>query len=167
MNARHQDVSIAPSVGRAIDLSPVARLAITRPGRTPWAVPIVYAYADQRIWSPVDGKPKAQMPPMDSAPNTALRPIARIGHLRREGSATLLIDRYDEDWTQLWWIRLTLKVAVLELPPDTAQDHIGALALLSKYRQYASTALFGTPPTLLEMHITAVASWSVSGDFAS
>jgi hypothetical protein len=107
------------------------------------------------------------MPPMGTAPNTPLRPIARIGHLRREGSATLLIDRYDEDWTQLWWVRLTLTVAVLELQTDTAQDHNGALALLSKYRQYASTALFGTPPTLLEMHITAVASWSVSDDYAT
>ena len=83
-------------VDRVLEVWPVARLATMGPDG-PHAVPIVFARAGGCIWSPVDGKPKRG------------GELARVAHLRADPRATLLIDRWDPDWTRLWWLRVDVE----------------------------------------------------------
>ena len=59
-------------------------------------------------------------------------PAAAREHPQSPGVA-VLVDHYDEDWTQLWWVRLDGAARVL----DTGSEREHALALLiEKYEQY-------------------------------
>ena len=71
----------------------VARLATVSGDGSPHLVPMVYALDGARIVSAVDHKPKA---------STALR---RLDNIAVNPFVSVLVDEYDEDWTQLWWAR--------------------------------------------------------------
>jgi PPOX class probable F420-dependent enzyme len=97
----------------------VGRLAtVTGDGR-PHVVPVCYTLHQGRIVTAVDAKPKA---------TTAL---ARLENVRATGRASLLVDHYEEDWSQLWWVRVDGPAEVLE--SEAAID-----ALTAKYDQYVS-----------------------------
>jgi len=99
----------------------VARLATTDPDGRPHLVPIVFAVEGDTLYSAVDRKPKR---------STTLR---RIENARARPDVTVLVDHYEDDWQQLWWIRLRGRARVL----DDGQERARALALLrEKYPQY-------------------------------
>ncbi len=136
-------------VERVLEAWPVARLATVGPDG-PHAVPIVFARAGGCLWSPVDGKPKRG------------GELARVAHLRAEPRATLLLDRWDADWSRLWWLRVDVEGAVV-CPADPVADVrvAGAeRALLAKYPQYEDVPLLGEPPTLLRFTPRRVTSWA-------
>lgn len=111
--------------------SRVAHLATTDPDGRPHLVPIVFALADDTLYSAVDAKPKRS------------RALRRIENARERPDVTILVDRYDEDWTRLWWVRLRGRARVL----DAGDEADGALRLLTlKYEQYA--AVPPSPPVL-------------------
>jgi len=103
--------------------SRVARLATTDPDGRPHLVPIVFALAGDTLYSAVDAKPKRS------------RALRRIENARRRPDAvTVLVDRYDDDdWNELWWVRLRGRARVL----DEGEEADHALELLTaKYAQY-------------------------------
>ena len=58
------------------------------------AVPVVFVIHQDRFVIPVDTvKPKA-------GPT-----LQRLRNLLVDPRAVLLVDRYDDDWSQLWWVR--------------------------------------------------------------
>src|SRR3954447_531375 len=71
----------------------VARLATVSADGRPHLVPIVFAVDGDVLYTAVDRKPKS---------TTALR---RLANLAANPAVTVLVDHYDEDWTQLWWVR--------------------------------------------------------------
>ena len=92
-------------------------------------VPICFAVVADRLVSAVDHKPK------------------RTGQLRRldditaTRSATVLVDRYDDDWSQLWWVRIRGAADVHDA--DDPLTAAGLDALGAKYRQYAERPPLG------------------------
>jgi len=74
--------------------SRVAHLATVRPDGAPHVVPIVFALDGDRVVTAIDDKPKR---------STALQ---RLANIESESRVSLLADRYDEDWTRLWWVRV-------------------------------------------------------------
>ncbi len=66
---------------------------------------------------------------IDQKPKETDREPARVANVRRHGRATLLIDRWDEDWTRLGWVMIRA-AATLE-PPGSASAE-----LLERYPQY-------------------------------
>src|SRR5205814_10161694 len=99
----------------------VARLATTDADGRPHLVPIVFALGGDTLYSAVDRKPKR---------SSRLR---RIENARARPDVTVLVDHYDEDWSQLWWVRLSGHARVL----DAGEERELALALLAeKYPQY-------------------------------
>ena len=99
----------------------VARLATLDADGRPHVVPIVFALVGDTLYSAVDGKPKRS------------RTLRRIENARERPDVTVLVDRYDEDWTQLWWVRLRGRARVL----DEGDEAVAALeALTAKYPQY-------------------------------
>jgi PPOX class probable F420-dependent enzyme len=105
----------------------VGRLATVGPQERPHLVPICFALEGDVVYSAVDEKPKR---------STRLR---RLANIRANPHVAVLVDHYDEDWTQLWWVRLDGTARILEDGPE--REH--ALALLrEKYEQYRAR-----PPT--------------------
>jgi PPOX class probable F420-dependent enzyme len=111
-----------PSVlRRRVSASRVARLATLDPDGRPHLVPIVYALEGDTLYTAVDAKPKRS------------RTLRRIENARARPDVTVLVDRYDEDWSLLWWVRLRGRARVL----GEGEEAERALALLaSKYGQY-------------------------------
>ncbi len=100
----------------------VARLATVGLDGAVRLVPICFALVDGWLVSAVDHKPKRT------------GQLGRLDDIAATGAATVLVDHYDEDWSQLWWIRARGAAAV-----DAAEDaaSVGALdALVAKYDQY-------------------------------
>ena len=122
----------------------VARLATTDPDGRPHLVPIVFAVEGDTLYSAVDRKPKR---------STKLR---RIENARVRPDVTILVDHYDEDWRQLWWLRARGRARVL----DDGAERAHALALLQeKYPQYRSEPPDGP---ILAVDISDVRSWSAA-----
>jgi PPOX class probable F420-dependent enzyme len=133
---------------------PVARLATLNSDGSPHQIPIVFTWHEGCFWSPIDGKPKRSGQP------------TRVDNVIANPIASLLIDKYDADWTQLWWIRAELEVTVIrlnEVNPETLEQARQAKRKLEeKYSQYESTAVLREPATILTMRPTAIMSWSAS-----
>jgi PPOX class probable F420-dependent enzyme len=111
-----------PSWPRAIAeerlaLARIGRLATVTAAGRPHIVPVCFALDRGRIVTAVDAKPKV---------TTSL---ARLDNIRATGRASLLVDHYAEDWSQLWWVRADGTAEVLD--SDPAID-----ALAAKYEQY-------------------------------
>lgn len=87
----------------------------------PHIVPVVYALADDRLWFAVDHKPKA---------TTELK---RLRNIAAHPEVSVLVDAYDEDWSQLWWVRMdgTARIVDAEDRRRSAVAELGA-----KYQQY-------------------------------
>ena len=125
--------------------SRVARLATLDPDGRPHVVPIVFALADDTLYTAVDAKPKRS------------RTLRRIENARRSPEVTVLVDHYDEDWSRLWWVRLRGRARVL----DGGEEAARALVLLTeKYEQYRGAAP-GVP--VLAIDIDEWRGWAAAG----
>lgn len=114
----------------------------------PRLVPVTYAFDTESgvLYSALDEKPKSVADP---------RLLARVRDIGERPQVTLLVDRWDEDWTRLAWLRLDGEAALLE-PADHAEEHAYALHLLrQRYRQYETHALEVRPVVRIEVHRAA------------
>ena len=76
---------------------------------------------------------------VDAKPKTTQR-LRRLANIENNPQASLLVDHYADDWTQLWWVRAD---GVAAIHRDGEQMHIGYRLLRAKYAQYQSVALNG------------------------
>ena len=100
----------------------VARLATVRPDGAPHIVPVCFAIAGGTIYTAVDAKPKR-------TPD-----LARLANIAAEPRVALLADRYEDDWTQLWWVRVDGDARVVTDPGERSR---ALNALATAYTQYA------------------------------
>lgn len=116
-------VTATPSwVAPAIAQARVARLATTGPDGVVRLVPICFAIVEERVVSAVDHKPKST------------EKLHRLDDISSSRVATVLIDHYDDDWTQLWWVRIR-GAAQLHSDDELLVAQARA-ALIAKYSQY-------------------------------
>ena len=116
----------------------------------PRLVPICFALADDRpiLYTPLDDKPKRTNDPLD---------LARVRDIGADPRVTVLVDRWDEDWTRLAWLRME-GIAELETPGPDGPEHAAAVAALrGRYPQYASHRLEERP--LIRITIVRVTEW--------
>jgi PPOX class probable F420-dependent enzyme len=117
-------VRLDPAEARALFASAaVARLATVRPDGSPHLVPVCFALAGDRIYTAVDHKPKSTAD------------LARLRHIAAEPRVALLADRYDEDWSRLWWVRVDGDASVVSSPCERER---ALAALTAAYAQYAA-----------------------------
>jgi PPOX class probable F420-dependent enzyme len=122
----------------------VAHLATTDAEGRPHIVPITFALEADRIYTAVDAKPKGS------------GPLRRFANVAANPSVSVLVDRYDDDWSQLWWARADGSATVVS--SGATFDH--ALALLrARYPQYAETELIG--PAMV-IRVGRWSGWSAS-----
>jgi PPOX class probable F420-dependent enzyme len=119
----------------------VARLS-TVGAAEPHLVPCCFAVDGPVAYSAVDDKPK-RSPRLQRLADVAVHPVA-----------TLLVDHYDEDWSSLWWIRVSGPARVVTDGPE----HDRAVGLLrEKYEQYRHHALTGP---ILAVELRHWRTWS-------
>lgn len=108
----------------------VARLATIAPDGSPHLVPVCFALVDTTFVIAVDEKPK--------------RPgrLARLRNIERDPRVTLLVDRYDDDWRTLRWVRVDGHAAVSERGADWPE---AVEALRLRYPQYREMAIQTLP----------------------
>ena len=126
----------------------VARLATLAADGVPHLVPVTLALVAEGdvdvVYSAVDHKPKSS------------RRLRRIANVEATGVATLLVDRYDEDWSQLWWVRADGAARVVS--GDEAAR--GVDALVHRYPQYDEHRPEGP---VIAVHVTRWSGWSAVG----
>jgi PPOX class probable F420-dependent enzyme len=108
-------------VADALATTRVARLGTVDGSGAVRLVPVCFALHDGWVVSAVDHKPKRT------------GQLRRLDDMRASGAATVLVDHYDDDWSQLWWVRVRGRAEVVSDGPDrdAALD-----ALVAKYEQY-------------------------------
>ena len=77
-----------------LERSRSGHLATASADAEPHLIPVVYAMHEAAIWIAIDEKPK-----------TTLR-LRRLRNIEQNPRAALLVDHYDDDWSQLWWVLL-------------------------------------------------------------
>jgi PPOX class probable F420-dependent enzyme len=120
----------------------VARLATTDPDGRPHVVPIVFVLVGDTLYTAVDEKPKRS------------RTLRRIENARERPDVTVLVDHYEDDWTQLWWVRLRGRARVLDEGDEAAR---ALAALTAKYEQYRETR---PGPPVLAVDIVDWRGWA-------
>ena len=123
---------------------PVGRLATVRPDGAPHVVPIVFALVGGLLYTAVDHKPKRT------------RRLQRLDNLRHEPRCSVLVDRYEADWSALWWVRADGIGAVVD---DAPPDHPGRRALTQRHAAYRTR-----PPSgpLLVVTVQRWSGWSAA-----
>ena len=116
----------------------------------PRLVPICFVLepAQPVLWTPLDEKPKA----VDD-----LLQLARVRDIRADPRVTVLVDRWDEDWNQLAWLRCHGSAAIVG-PADSSGDRGPAIsALRARYPQYTGHDLETRP--LIRIAIERTVTW--------
>ena len=127
-----------------LETARVARLAYVDDDDRPRVLPVTFAVDGAAVWSAIDEKPKRTREP------------ARLRYLARRPEAALLVDVYDDDWTQLAWVQLLGRVDVL--PAADSPEAMEALA--AKYEPYARQA---PPGPLLRLTVERALHWRAAG----
>ncbi|HME48237.1 TIGR03668 family PPOX class F420-dependent oxidoreductase [Mycobacterium sp.] len=108
--------------------APVAQLATVSPGGAPHLVPVVFALLDDTVYTAVDAKRKTT------------KRLRRLANIEANPRVCLLVDHYDDDWTQLWWVRVD---GVAAVHYGGEEMGTGYYLLRRKYPQYQRIALDG------------------------
>lgn len=122
--------------------APVARLATVRPDGRPHVVPIVFALVGDVLWTAVDAKPKST------------RRLQRLRNIEAHPEVSVLVDHYEAEWSQLWWVRLDGRAGLRQLDDGDAEPALRALA--HKYAQYEREP---PPGPLIRVEARAWRSW--------
>jgi PPOX class probable F420-dependent enzyme len=135
-----------------------AVLATIAPDGRPRLVPICFTLDGERpiLYSALDDKPKRVDEPHE---------LARVRDLTRDARVSVLVDRWDEDWTRLAWLRCHGTASILEpaggerpAAGDAAEHRAAVVALRAKYPQYATHDLAGRP--VVRIVIERATSWA-------
>jgi PPOX class probable F420-dependent enzyme len=150
---------LAPAERRFLEDARTATLATIAPSGRPRLVPVCFILMPAgpagatHLYSPLDDKPKQSDDPHD---------LARVRDILVLPVATLLVERWSEDWDRLAWVRLECRGEILEPEPRERDEHAAAAAaLLAKYPQYASHRLADRP--ILRFRIDRVVAWGDLG----
>jgi PPOX class probable F420-dependent enzyme len=117
--------------------SPVAMLATVGPDGAPHLVPVVFAVHNNGeqpvVYTAVDAKRKST------------QRLRRLTNIEANPQVSMLVDHYDEDWSQLWWVRAD---GVAEIHHSGDEMATGYALLRRKYVQYQRLALDGPVATV-------------------
>jgi PPOX class probable F420-dependent enzyme len=118
-----------------------ATFATVHPTRGVDAVPVVFAVVDRTIVVPIDTvKPKS---------TTRLQ---RLENLRVDPRCSLVVDHYEDDWSQLWWVRVHGRGAEAALTPELVE------ALTARYPPYRREDAIATAIRIIPDRITGWAA---------
>ena len=89
--------------------------------------------------------------PIDAVKPKAGQRLQRLRNLDTDARAVLLVDRYDEDWSKLWWVRV--HGDAIEAAPTTEQLE----RLAAMFPAYAAR---GTVTSVIVLTPGRVSGWA-------
>ncbi|GAC1392745.1 MAG: TIGR03668 family PPOX class F420-dependent oxidoreductase [Ktedonobacteraceae bacterium] len=107
----------------------VARLATADEYGSPHLVPVCYAFDGAYFYIALDEKPK----------RVEVTQLRRVHNIEARHEASLLIDQYDDDWSQLGYILIHGKAELLA--PEHERHNPALVLLRERYVQYRTMAL--------------------------
>ena len=123
----------------------VGRLATAGTSGQPHVIPIVFAADGQRLYTPIDRKPK----------RVAANQLQRVRNLLENPKIAFVVDHYEEDWSKLAWVLVKGTGTLLE----SGEVYTAGTALLEKkYPQYEQMPLKDRP--LIVIVPSEIRSWS-------
>jgi PPOX class probable F420-dependent enzyme len=133
-----------------------AVLVTIRPDGTPRPVPVCFALAELDdsggvvLHTPIDDKPKASTDPFR---------LARVRDIVARPAVSVLVDRWDEDWTQLGWLRLDgrARLLLVDAADDAVERRNAIGALRGRYAQYATHDLESRP--IIRIDVERIIGW--------
>ena len=135
---------LTPTQSTFLNRQRVAHLATADRAGIPHVVPVCYAFDGASVYIALDAKPKQVAP---------LR-LKRVRNIAENAEVSLVVDRYDEDWTTLGWVRLDGRAELIE----QGQEHADALRLLrQRYLQYES--MLPDDADVIAMRVQRASSW--------
>lgn len=130
-----------------LDQQRVARLATADATGRPTVIPVCFARLEQRLYVPIDAKPKSGDP----------RRLKRLRNIADRPDVVLLLDRYDDDWSRLRWLLIRARATILDGGPERG----AALAALERrYPQYAAMGLAGLGLPVIALEPLSVSRWA-------
>jgi PPOX class probable F420-dependent enzyme len=116
----------------------VGRLATVRADGRPHVVPYCFVLDGDAVVTAVD----------DAKAKTTLH-LQRLDNIGANSAASVLVDHYDEDWSQLWWVRVDGDATV-------SGDQHAIDLLQDKYPQYRDRR---PPGPVIRIEITSWRGW--------
>ena len=115
-----------------LNQTPVGHLATADAAGRPHVIPFCFVCDDGIIYSVLDAKPK----------NADLKSLRRVRNILANPRVSVVIDHYESDWSQLWYLLVQGSAELLEPCPEQA----AAISLLrGKYQQYREMNLEHSP----------------------
>ena len=121
----------------------LAHLATIDEYSKPHVVPIVYAFDSNKLFTPIDDKPKSVKP----------KQLQRVRNIKLNEYVSVIIDDYSENWTKLAWVQIRGRAEILS---DGDEYEIGIKLLTEKYQQYQNIRLNNL---LIIIYLEKVLSW--------
>src|SRR5262249_2957662 len=140
---------IPASVAGFIADGRVGRLATAGATGQPHVVPICYAFDGASLFSAIDAKPKTSGP----------QGLKRIRNIRENPKVSVVIDRYDEDWSRLRYVIIQGQAELLTEGGDFSR---GVDLLLAKYPQYRGMGLNREAGLMIKVEPARVTAWHYS-----
>lgn len=129
---------------RFVEAQRVAHLATADRQAVPHVVPVCFAIKGSSLYIAIDEKPKVAAP----------AGLKRLRNIAENPAVAVVIDRYDDDWTQLGWVMIRGTAEIVEGSAEVAQAHA---LLRARYPQYREMVLEGRPVVAVRME--RVGSW--------
>ena len=129
-----RDIGLSEDQRRFVLSQRRAVLATARPSGAPRIVPICFAIDAYTIVSVIDDKPKVGADP---------HRLGRVRDIAERPHVSVLVDRWDEDWSRLGWLRIDGEARLIE-PGDSGHD-TAIRALRDRYAPYRSMELDRAP----------------------
>lgn len=124
---------------------PTGHLATVDGNGLPHVVVVTYAVVGGNVVTAVDQKPKST------------RDLKRLRNIEETRAASFLVDHYEDDWSQLWWVRVDGPASILR---DGEVFEQALDALVEKYPQYQDSRPRGP---VIAVSQSKVNWWSAAG----
>jgi PPOX class probable F420-dependent enzyme len=135
------------AVQKKLEEARVARLATVDVKSRPHIVPVCFAYDGKLLYTAIDQKPK----------RVPRERLARLQNIRATPRVAILIDQYDENWAQLWYILIRGKAKLI--PQSAHEERTRAIRhLRAKYPQYTE-GMLGDDAPIIRITPSRITSW--------
>ena len=138
--------SLSAAARELLATSRVAHLSTSDQYARPHVVPVVFVWREPVLYTPLDRKPKR---------DDDWHALRRVRNIETNGRVAVVVDRYDENWSQLAWVLLEGVATILE---SGEERDAAAVMLREKYAQYETLSLDGRP--IVRVAVERSAEWS-------
>ena len=122
----------------------VGRLATADAAGVPHVLPFVFVMDGRTLYWAVDRKPKRS------------QRLKRLENIRANPNVEVVVDRYEEDWNAVWWVRAAGSARVV----GDGQEKDKALQLLKdKYPNYSNEPPDGP---VVAIDVIRISSWEAT-----